>query len=232
MASDVDICNLALATLGDDAAVTSISPADGSSQSSHCSRFYPIARDALLEMHTWGFSTTRAALTPLVANPSTDPYNTALSTWLFAYAAPSDVVNYLEVLDPGATDDLSVGVSMQSTIGGQFNTALGVYVPQPFTVETDANGNDIVYTNQENAMLRYTRLVSDTSKFSPLFTEALVMLLSAHLAGPIIKGSEGRNASADIMSKFFTWWKEKAVESDANQRRIHLTQGAPWMVGR
>ena len=62
MASEVDICNLALSHLGDNATVASIDPPEGSAQAEHCSRFYPIARDTLLEMHNWNFSTRRAVL--------------------------------------------------------------------------------------------------------------------------------------------------------------------------
>ena len=46
MASDVDVCNLALAHLGDEATVASISPPEGSAQAGHCARFYPMARDS------------------------------------------------------------------------------------------------------------------------------------------------------------------------------------------
>ena len=70
MASPVDICNTALAYLGDVANVVSIDPAEGSAQAEHCARFYPLARDALLEMHDWGFATRRVALAGL-ANPTT-----------------------------------------------------------------------------------------------------------------------------------------------------------------
>ncbi len=50
MPSVVDLCNLALAYLGDDATVASIDPPEGSAQAEHCQRFYPIARDTLLQM--------------------------------------------------------------------------------------------------------------------------------------------------------------------------------------
>jgi hypothetical protein len=176
MSSDVDICNSALAVLGDEASVASINPPDGSAQASHCARFYPLARDALLEMHNWGFATTRAPLALLATNPSTDPYNTALSSWAYAYAVPSDAINYLEVMDPGAVDEYSTGIQLANTIAGMPNVGLGKYVPQPFEIESGTDGSDILYTNQENAMLRYTRLVTDTTKFTPLFTEALTTL--------------------------------------------------------
>jgi hypothetical protein len=62
VASEVDICNLALGHIGDSATVSSINPPEGSAQAEHCSRFYPIARDSLLEMHNWGFATKRTNL--------------------------------------------------------------------------------------------------------------------------------------------------------------------------
>ena len=60
MASDVEICNLALSHLGDTATVASIDPPEGSAQAEHCARFYPIARDALLEKHDWSWATRRS----------------------------------------------------------------------------------------------------------------------------------------------------------------------------
>lgn len=221
MASDVDLCNLALAHLGDEAIVSSINPPDGSAQSSHCARFYPIARDALIEMYAWGFATTRVALAQ-VTNPS--------STWLYAYAAPADCVNYLEVLDPNSTDEYSTGVPVSNTSYGS-RSGVGVYTPQPYEIETDGGGNAIVYTNLAGAVLRYTRSVSDTTQFTPLFNAALPRFLASMLAGPILKGAEGRQESLAQLKIFETLF-EAATESDANQRRLNVVPGAPWMAGR
>ena len=59
MASEVEICNLALARLGDAATVVSIDPPEGSAQAEHCAMFYPMARDTLLAQHPWGFAQRR-----------------------------------------------------------------------------------------------------------------------------------------------------------------------------
>ena len=48
MATEVDICNLALAHLGDDATIASLNPPEGSAQAEKAARFYPIARNSLL----------------------------------------------------------------------------------------------------------------------------------------------------------------------------------------
>lgn len=82
MASIVDICNLALAHLGNKAQVVAIDPVDGSVEADYCARFYPLARDEIIEAGDWTFARTRATLTLLTTNPST--------TWEYAYAIPSD----------------------------------------------------------------------------------------------------------------------------------------------
>lgn len=88
MASVIDICNLALAHLGDSATVASIDPPEGSAQAEHCARFYPVVLQSLLEMHDWAFA-TRSELLAEVANTST--------TWLYAYARPSVTIRSLAV---------------------------------------------------------------------------------------------------------------------------------------
>lgn len=207
MASDVDICNLALAYLGDTATVATLDPPEGSAQAGHCSRFYPVARDALLEMHPWGFTVARATLALLTATPP--------SSWLYAYAVPADAVGLLAVLDPETGDDYSFS---------------GLYTPQPFQVET-LDGADVIYTNVENAVLRYTTLVTDTSKFSPLFVEALAWFLAAKLAGPLLKGMTGVKMTQECLKAFQSFYA-KAVESDANDGRTQVVQSPSWIANR
>lgn len=220
--SEVSICNAALGYLGDSGTVSSIDPPEGSAQASRCAQFYPMARDAILEMHSWGFATRRVALAQ-VADPT--------SAWQYAYAAPAGVLNYLEILDPQAQDEYTTGIQVPYTAVGYSQTSLAVYIPQPFEVEADDNGNDLILTNQQNAVLRYTGVVTDTTKFSPLFIMALARLLASMLAGPILKGDAGRKESENQLN-IFAKFMEKAVESDANQRKEKLVPGAPWMVNR
>src|SRR5687767_8634483 len=93
MSSEVDIANLALSHLGDEANVVAIDPPDGTVQASHCGRFYPIARDLLLEMHPWTFATRRATLAE-VTNPVEDD-------WTYAYTLPTGCIRPLSALLPG-----------------------------------------------------------------------------------------------------------------------------------
>lgn len=233
MASEVDICNLALSSLGDVANLQAISPPDGSAQADHCARWYPIARDGLLERHDWSWATKRIALAQ-VTNPITE--------WLYCYAQPNDLLSAIAIMDPTATDDSSVALPAPSmAFFGYSNPVIngGMYTPKEYTLESAADGSDVIYTNQQNAVLRYVVRVTDTSKFSSLFIRTLAASLSAMLAGPIIKGEAGEAAAArwegiafgrDGKSGLFG----RAVMADVNDKKTSATlrHSVSWMAAR
>lgn len=225
MATEIDICNLALSYLGDLANVTSINPPDGTPQSGHCSRFYPIARDALLEMHAWDFSVRRGTVAQ-VANPST--------TWVYAYALPNLTLNVLEVLDPSALDDYETNIPPPTTgsiLAPQNPSGVSLYQAQRYVIETASDGSQILLTNQENPVVRYTEYVTDTTRFTPLFVRALARLLAADLAGPLVRGANGRVAAQQQLALANALVAEAAA-SDSNQRHVPLSAAAPWIVNR
>ena len=226
MASVVDICNLALAHLGDNATVASIDPPEGSAQAEHCQRFYPIARDSLLEMHSWNFSTTRANLALL---------SITIPEWDYVYAAPNDALNVLAVLPPDAQDDYSTRMAPADVYGYTANNVpinyAGSYTPQNFSMETLADGTQIICTDQKSAVLRYTRLITDTTQFSPLFTMTLSWHLASMLAGPILKGDVGA-AEAKRCAQVAMSYLSQARVSDTNQRQIKPNHIVPWTAGR
>jgi hypothetical protein len=219
MSSEVEICNLALAHLGDSATVASIDPPEGSAQAEHCARWYPIARDSLLEMQEWNFATTRAQLAELV-NP--------FPQWQHAYAPPSDCLKVLAILPADATGDI---VQFYAPDGFCLDSPAGIvtmHTPREFTTETDAaTGNKIVLTNQSNALVRYTRSITDTSKFSPLFRDALGWYLAGYLAGPVLKGETGIAVAKAMKAEALAMLSAAAVAS-ANQQREHQHHAYPW----
>lgn len=89
MASEVDICNLALAHLGQSRQITSIAPPDGSVEAALCQRFYPIARNIMLEAHYWGFATKRVGLALS---------GTAPALWEYSYAWPNGALDIQQIL--------------------------------------------------------------------------------------------------------------------------------------
>lgn len=201
MASEVEICNLALARLGDNATVASIDPPEGSAQSEHCARFYPIARDSLLELHAWRFATRRSLLSKLVA----DSWN-----WKFAYAEPTGVIKLLSVLPKDSPSDQD---------------------SWPFSSEGSQSGTSLILTDVEFASLRYIARVVDTTKFSPLFVDALAWLLASYLAGPVIKGDAGA-AEARRCYQTFSLLLGQARTSDANQDKTDIQHVPDWIAVR
>lgn len=203
MASAVDICNLALSHLGDEATVASIDPPEQSAQAEHCARFYPMARDAMLDMHHWSFATTRKALNKLTDAPTFG--------WSFAYVLPSNALNIIGIFATGAADDFS---------------------PQPFEVEALPDGTSVIYSNTDDAICRYTMHVTDPTKFQPAFVDALSWLLASMLAGPILKGDAGAGATKQARQYFDRVALPAATVSDAAQRRVQPTHVPAWMSGR
>ena len=222
MASEVDICNLALSHLGDNATVSSLDPPEGSAQAEHCARYYPQARNSLLEMHDWNFALRRAQLAQV-----TSTWN----QWQFAYVQPADCLRVIAVLSPDASDDYSYPLASPMVSEYTPNATQAVYTPQPFVCETDDQGRRLIRTNVEDAMVRYLMLVTDATKFSSLFIETLSWHLASMLAGPVVKGSAGRETAA-FCQQMMRAYLAQARNSDSIQRKVNPTHTVPWMAGR
>lgn len=222
MASVIDIANLALARLGDDATLSSIDPPEGSSQAEHCARFYPLARDTLLGWPdtNWNFATKRIALAQV---------ENTTSTWDYAYVLPNNMIRAIAILDPNASDDYSTSYSLPYSL--QDGQASIGYQPQPFVIELDGSDRQVLYTNQENAVLRYIQRVTDTTRFSPTFVDALVWLLASYLAGPILKGDAGASAANSAYNAFMGALA-RANHANAQQRRLNVSQNVAWVTNR
>lgn len=187
MASEVDVCNLALSHIGQASDISSISPSDGSADADHCARFYPIARNELLEEFDWTFARKRGTLAELT-NDRED--------FAYRYARPADCLKERRLLPDGYGDDQNDILNWQRE-------------------------GDSVYTDDELSVLVYTRLLTDPTKFSPLFVIALSWRVASYIAGPILKDPTGQTAIrlrnvSDAMAG-------RAKESDANLDRKRAT---------
>ena len=191
--SSIDICNLALAHIGDESNVTSIAPPDGSVQAAHCSRFYPIALSQILERHAWSFATTRISLALT---------GTAPSEWDYQYAYPTNCVKVLKILPyEGTSDDIT----------------------EEFQVESLADGTRVIMTNTELATCRYILNVTDTSKFTPAFTVAFSWLLASYLAGPITKDLAKKESTYKVFLIELGTAAKLDANSGNRDPRVHFT---------
>jgi len=222
MATEVDICNLALAHLGDDATIATLSPPEGSAQAEKAARFYPIARNTLLQMHTWNFAARRGNLA-LTTN--------TLDQWDYAYVAPADMMSPISIISPTAQNDYATRMSAGDTPGGITSNYAPTIVAGQYTPPQIAIEGTYIYTNQENAMLRYQAFITDPSTFSPLFVITLSWHLASMLAGPIIKGDQGI-AEAKRSTEMMQGYLASAKQSDNLQRDITIEHIVPWTSGR
>ena len=161
---------MALSHIGSEARVSSISPPDGSVEAGHCATFYDQARTEMLEPGNWAFALKRQLLAQ-VTNTS--------NAWAYAYTKPADCQRALRILRPS----VAVTVFTQDRIAYPHTDDRD---SAPFDVE-----GEVLYSNEPDAALVYTRDVTDTTKFPASFVSALSYLLAAYVAGPIIKGNEG-----------------------------------------
>lgn len=189
MSSAVDICNLALACLGDAATVASIEPPEGSAQAQHCAIFYPMARNTLLEMHEWSFATTCTACTLK---------SECVSGWAYAYARPADALKIIAV------------ERSKTSQHGEFTQP-----PVEYACSASVDGTQVILCNEPEVSVRYIKIIEDAALFPPLFVMALSWHLAAMLAGPVLGGAEG-SAQAQRCEAMAFNFLDQARTTDAN----------------
>lgn len=217
MTTSVAIANLALSHLGDDATVVNLDPPEGSAQAEQAALFYPIARDALIEMYPWNFALRRSTLALLDEEP--------VSQWRYGYALPSNVLGVFAVAGAEDTDDL---------VGTAYGPLTAINGVNDFEIEGLEDGTRVLYTNVADARIRYTVAVTIPSFFPPLFTLAMSYFLASFLAGPVLKGETGRTVAAQML-QIMGGFLNKAQVMDAKQRRANRVRDAhvaPWMGSR
>lgn len=150
MASQADICNLALSFLG---AGTITAITDNTTAARVLTAEYPFVRDSELRARRWRFSIKRTTLAALSTAPASGPYNTQ-------FQLPVDCLAVLMAGDgwPGA--DLSDYRSSPSTDG--------------YVVE----GNQILTNLPAPLSLRYTAQITDTGTFDACFVNAFAAMLA------------------------------------------------------
>lgn len=193
MASAVDICNMALAHLGDEATITSIEPPEGSAQADHCARFYPQAKQTLLTRWPWSFATQRATLAKLV---------TTVPGYDYVYAVPSKCLRIIRVYRPGS----EVPYAHEPPV--YWNTGIVDEARVILTAEP---------------LLAMTYISSQTSEdlFPAMFCDALAWLLASMLAGPVIRSASGSSMAVNCM-KFYEDSYQKAILEDLEQKQMPI----------
>lgn len=162
MASEVSICNQAISWLG---GKPIISLNDGTTEANLCKANYEHLRDVVLEAKAWTFAIKRLQLARLSVDP--------VYGFSAAFAVPSDAITILQA---------SVAASGISTTG-------------PGSGSSDGNGDaqrtiwqregETIVCNEEAMFARYTCRITDPTKFSPGFVQALAARIAREIALPL-----------------------------------------------
>lgn len=125
---------------------------ENSAEAKQCNLWIDHSREQTLASFSWSFARVRAILAAHGDEPSED--------WGYRYIYPSDSIKARTIVNP---------------IGKEAN-------PIPFKMEQSANGSKSILTDQESAILIYTKNVTTPSLYTPFFIEAFSTTLGSHIA--------------------------------------------------
>ena len=206
MASEVDICNIALGKLGANPIATFL---DGTTEANLCGLQYPILRDAVLAARAWTFATTRLQITSGI------PPDPIPSGWGYAYLVPNDSLRIIQAYVPNPA-----GAVIQY-IDTQFD-AIYTQIDWERLI-------DYLYTNQGPTIwVKYIRRVTDTSKFDPNFIEALATRIAMELAIPITNNP----ALLDGYTKLYSAKIIEATSTEGQQGKSQVIQQPGTLAAR
>jgi hypothetical protein len=148
-----------------------------------CSVFFESCRDAVLADFPWNFATARAVL----ANLGTPPTN-----WSYRYALPSDCLT-----------------AWYLVINGLREPKANERIPFEVAEENDVR---VLYTDQPEAELVYTKRVTNPNLFSPQFVIAFSWLLGSEISMPM-------SAASGLGDKAFKMYQFTISQAQATSLR-------------
>jgi hypothetical protein len=126
---------------------------ENSQEAGWCRQIWETARDTTLRAAPWGFARAYATLADLGSPPT---------SWQYRYRYP---------IDCAAVRHLVTGDRMKAI------------APIPFEIAHGGDdGGKVILTDQEDAEVQYTRLITDMSIWDPQAVHALSWLIGAELA--------------------------------------------------
>ena len=154
MATQVEICNMALTRIGVKKLISAID--DGSTEANMCDLYYDEVRRRCLTKGDWTFARKRLDLTTEAGDPP--------AAWAYQFQVPSDLLVGRRIDD---------GMQTPSNIDGIIL----------YTMEWSPDSiKKLVYTDQEDACLIYTWDQDDEAQFDAFFTSYFAWVLAGELA--------------------------------------------------
>lgn len=170
--SDTNVCNLALIRMGSQVQIQDL-VSEQSAEAIACRIALPISRRRCLEYLPWPFAQQYATLALVAEEPNTD--------WGYSYRWPTDALTITKIVN-----------SAGRTIVDEDNNEL------VFEAGSDASGR-LIFTDYEDAVVKYTALVENPNLYSGTFESALAWLLAADLAMAL---SRDKALKAEMMREY------------------------------
>jgi hypothetical protein len=188
MATQVDICNLALVKLG---SPRILALTDTTKPAQTLFALWDTLRDAELRKRRWSFSIKRASLSADVAAP--------VHGYALAYSLPSDCLRVITV------SNYDIGPDMSDYSGKSY----GPYAIEGRKITTDAS----VLETDGTLRLRYISRVTDTEQWDSGFCEAFACKLAMEACETITGSSSKRQAlQGDYMQAIAEARRANALE--------------------
>lgn len=204
MASEVEICNLALSNIR---AGSINSLTESSLQAQLCKLKYPIFRDRCLREIPWQFNRKIRELASVTTN---------IFNWSYAYSYPVDclkihrLVGEYEEVQEGGNDFVS------RLLDSRVRVATDLRKQIPYEV-FNFDDTKTIGANQPNLRIDFASKVTDPNLFSDDFILALSHLLASELAIPIVGAELGRALRNDSL-QLYKEYLGSAIATDMNDQ--------------
>lgn len=159
MASSTEIANIALSDLGSGKEIA-VLETEKSTEASVMRRFYDLALDTTLRDFPWSFANQYATLALVEEDPNDE--------WNYSYRYPTDCLKLKKILSGTRNESPKDRV--------------------PYEISRDTQGL-LILTDMADAQIKYTKRVTDPSRFPADFTLAFAHRLAAY-AAPRICGED------------------------------------------
>lgn len=218
MASAIDVCNTALARIGQVGNIASIDPPEGGAISEACSIFLPIAVQEMLESFPYSFACRRATVALLSEKPI---------GYRYAYRLPADCLRVLDLLK--GEEQLDDEDYPYSTVicEGEYGFPLHGRGDTRWDVEA-IDGVPSLLTYVKVDAVRYLSGKTNVGMFSATAADALAWLLASKLAGALLGGDAGAKMAQNCL-QFYNATEQQAISLDLQRQNKVLFYRSPFV---
>lgn len=238
MASQLDLCNRALLSVGARTQISSVFPSDGSTEANACATLFQSTYEQLARTAPWNCFRNQVNLSLLAAaigtpeNPDGSVLPLPPAPWLYQYAYPSDCLQFRWLVPYCPNTDNSSDPPQTS-----INNTAPSYIPTqgqiPYAISYAASpkyNNPLitVLTNQEYATAVYTINQPNPAAWDSLFQQAFVAGLGVYLVPALSLSLPLMQMCIKTAEMAIT----QARVSDGNEGVTVMDHLPDWMVAR